>query len=291
MIGIDPLRENRATRFDAKITTGRALADTAAHEVVIGAGLGVRLKAATGDELVIVSQAADGSIANDLYTIVGVAASGDQVTDQIAIYLHLADAQELFVMPGSVHEIAVVVDELSAVDETADKIRTALAGENYDVATWKVFAHSFYMAMKADKQGTWVSLLIIGLVVAVGVLNTVLMTVLERRREYGVLRAIGTGPGQIFRLVVIEVLVMAFMAILLGCGTAYVINYWLSFEGVPMPDAISYGGIVFDRMYTVINVRSFLLPGVLVFVTAALVSVFPALRAAHIAPAKAMRIH
>ena len=134
-------------------------------------------------------------------------------------------------------------------------------------------------------------LFIILLVVAVGVLNTVLMTVLERRREYGVMRAIGTAPGEIFRLVTVEVLFMAVIGLVIGFGVAYLVNYLLSINGVYMGQSFTYGGIEFSRMYTEINARSFWIPAVSVLITAVLVSVFPALRAAKTAPARSMRMH
>jgi ABC-type lipoprotein release transport system permease subunit len=281
--------ENTTTRFDKKITRGKALQSTPSHEAVMGEGLARTLKADVGDELVIVSQAADGSIANDLYTIVGLVSSGDGIADRTALYLHLSDAQALLVLEERVHEIAIVVDDLEDVDETVAAVAETIERPELEVVPWPVFAKSFYNAMQADRRGTWISLFVIMLVVSVGVLNTVLMTVLERTREYGVLRAVGTAPGQVFRMVLIEVMIMACAGIVIGCGIAYAANYALSIEGIPLPTPISYGGIVFDRLFTMINAQSFYIPAVCVLVSAFLTSIFPGRKAARIAPAKAMR--
>ncbi len=289
--GIDPLRENQATRFDKKVTAGRTLSPKACHEVLLGEGLAVILKGKIGDELVIVSQGADGSIANDLYTVTGLISSGNKLTDQSALYLHLDDAQELLVLQGRVHEIAVVADDLDIVDDLTEDIRTELNNPDLTVAGWKEFAKVFYRAMKADQQGAWVMLFVIFLVVAVGVLNTVLMTVLERTREYGVMRAIGTSPGQVFRLVVTEVFIMSVIGILVGAALALTANYLLSLHGITYPRPFTYGGIEFSAMYSEINARSFYIPAVCVIVSALLVSCFPAAKAARIAPARAMRTH
>jgi putative ABC transport system permease protein len=291
IVGIDPARENRATRFDRKITRGSSLTDQPSHEAVLGTGLAARLEAEVGDELVIVSQAADGSIANDLYTVVGIASSGGGIAEQTNLYLHLVEAQQLFVLDSRIHEIAVVATDLDKVDDLTEKIQAGLDNPALKVASWKEFAHSFYTAMKADQQGAWIMLFVIMLVVAVGVLNTVLMTVLERRREYGVLRAIGTAPAQVFRLVLVEVVIMALFSLVIGSGIAYVVNYVLSIHGIEMPQSFTYGGIEFTTMYTEINSRSFYMPAVAVLLTALIVSLFPAARAAQIEPAKAMRLH
>jgi putative ABC transport system permease protein len=291
IIGIDPGRENPATRFDRKVTSGSSLAALPSHETVIGTGLATRLGAHVGDDLVIVSQAADGSIANDLYTITGIASSGDRISDQTSVYLHLDDAQQLFVLEDRIHEIAVVAADLNIVDDLTVRILTTLGDSTLEVASWKEFAHSFYYAMRADQKGACIMLFVVMLVVAVGVLNTVLMAVLERRREYGVLRAIGTAPMRIFRLVILEVMIMALFSLVIGSGVAYAINYGLSVRGISLPQAFTYGGIEFTSMYTEINLRSFYLPAICVLLTAGIVSLFPAARAARIQPAKAMRSH
>jgi ABC-type lipoprotein release transport system permease subunit len=290
LTGVDPERETATTHFDKKVTAGRSLAPSPSHEALIGEGLAKTLKAKVGDELVIVSQAADGSIANDLYQIVGLVSSGDGLADRTSVYLHLTDAQELLVLENRVHEIAVVAEELNDLDETAATIRQTIQRPALEVATWKEFAQSFHTAMQADRKGTWISLFVIILVVAVGVLNTVLMTVLERTREYGVLRAIGTAGGQVFRMVLIEVMLMAAAGIVLGSGVSYVANYLLSIEGIAMPTPITYGGVVFDRLYTVINAQSFYIPALCVLVSAAVTALFPAAKASRIAPARAMRM-
>ena len=292
IVGIDPVLEDKTTRFDGKVAAGHPLPPQAAHETILGKTLSELLSVGVGDSVVVVSQAADGSIANDRYIVAGIASSGDPETDRVAMYLHIRDAQDLFVLQGKAHEIAVVVHNIGDVDRVAASIRSALGDPDLAVATWEEFARSFYRAMRADREGAWIMLFVVALVVAVGVLNTVLMTVLERRREYGLMRALGTRPARLFGMVLLEVLVLAVVSIALGCGTAYIINHALSIHGVPLPgDSLSYGGVQFDRMYTEVNSRSFYIPALCVLATALLVSMLPALRAAHSAPARTMKIH
>jgi ABC-type lipoprotein release transport system permease subunit len=291
IIGIDPERESTATGFEKKIVEGRGFSLVPSHEAVLGKGAARTLKAETGDEIVIVSQGADGSIANDLYTIVGFTESGDAVSDQSAFYLHLEDAQELLVLYGAVHEIAVIAGELGDVSRLTGEIRQALDDPQLEVAPWQEFARSFYVAMKADKEGGWIMLFIVILIVAIGVLNTVLMTVLERTREYGVLRAVGTRPLQVFRLVFWEVAFMASIGIAIGFCLSLPVNYLLSQHGIPMPQAFTYGGIEFTHYYSEVNAHSLYVPAITVALAALIVSVFPAIRAAKIAPARALRTH
>jgi len=291
IVGIDPLRENEATYFNKKIFKGRSFSSQPAHEAILGKGLAEVLQAKVGDEIIIVSQAADGSIANDIFRVVGLADSGNQMADRTAFYLHLTEAQELFVQPGKIHEIAIIVNKLSHVGKITKKITKILADNSLDVQPWQEFAKSFYQAMKADVEGMWVMLLVILLIVAVGVLNTVLMSILERTREYGVLKALGTRPRYIFWQIVLEVNLMALVSIILGSGLSLIINHLLSIHGIQLPTSFTYGGIEFKALYSAITARSLYIPAITVVLSATVVSLFPALRAARISPAKAMRIH
>ena len=145
--------------------------------------------------------------------------------------------------------------------------------------------------MQADRQGDLVGRMIIMLIVAIGVLNSVLMSVLERTREYGVLKAMGTKPRQIFGVVVVEVVFIALGSIVIGALFGAGLNYLLSIYGISLPHEFSYGGMAFQKMYATVSVRSLTIPAITVLVSAIAVSLFPALRAARIAPASAMRTH
>ena len=291
IIGIDVGREIKATRFDKKIVDGWEISAQPAREAVLGKGLARILSATVGGEIVIVSQGADGSIANELYEIVGVAESGDDITDRMACYLHIRDAQELLVLEGRSHEIVVIVSNINDVLKITKTIEANLADSTLNVTPWHEVAKSFYRAMQADQQGDAIGRIIIMLIVAIGVLNTVLMSVLERTSEYGVLKAIGTKPRQIFWLVICEVLIIALGSIVVGAGLGASINHLLSIYGITMPEEFTYGGIKFQTMYAEVNARSLIIPAITVILSAGIVSIFPALKAARILPARAMRAH
>ena len=291
IIGLDPTRESMATRFENQVVSGQTFSRTPSGEAILGKSLAKTLAAEVENEVVILSQGADGSIANDVYQVVGLVESGDAVNDQTALYLHLEEAQELLALEGKVHEIVVIVQQLDRVAALTEKITLRLDNHELSVEPWQVFAKSFYVAMTADKRGNWVMLFIINLIVAVGVLNTVLMTVLERTREYGALRAIGTSPQQVFQLVIFEVFIMAVIGIITGIVAGFLFNYLLSFQGIAIPQSITYGGMEFTHLYTEVNAHSFYIPAATVLFSALLVGTFPAVRAARIAPAQALRTH
>ena len=291
VIGVDVARETQATRFDQKVVEGSVLAETASHEAVIGKGLAKILSGTVGSEIVIFSQGADGSLANDVYKIVGIAESGGDVTDRVACYLHIEDAQELFVLEGRIHEIVVIISNINQVSKVTDAIKARLNNSTLEVAPWQVVAKSFYRAMKVDQQGDAIARWVIMLIVAIGVLNTVLMSVLERTREYGVLKAVGTKPTQIFWLVICEVVIIAIGSIAVGALLGVLANYLLSIYGITYPEEITYGGMKIKTLYAEVNARCLIIPAITVMLSAMIVSLFPAIKAARIMPAKAMRTH
>ena len=291
IIGIDPTPEQMTTQFHKKVSKGQYLSEQPDHQVLLGKELAKLLKADIGDDIVIVSQGADGSIANDRYSIVGLVDSGDLISDRTSFYLHIEDARELLVLGDRIHEIAINIGHLKKVKPMTDTISTLINRPELSVNPWQVFARSFYLAMKADMEGMWISLVIIVLIVAVGVLNTVLMSVLERIREYGVLKAIGTRPGQIIKLVLTEVNIMAIFSIIIGFGVALIINSILASKGINMGMEFSYGGMTFDTFKAEINARSFYIPAITILISSIVVGFFPALKAARTDAAKSMRIH
>jgi ABC-type lipoprotein release transport system permease subunit len=105
------------------------------------------------------------------------------------------------------------------------------------------------------------------------------------------MRALGTSSVQIFRLIVMEISIMALLSIAIACLVSLAVNYGLSIQGITMPHTFTYGGVEFSKMYTEINARSFYIPTLAVLVSGILISTIPAAMAAKTAPARAMRVH
>ena len=291
IIGFDEKKEDKTTLFHKKIVKGNYFSNKQKNELLIGKGLAKILHAKIGDKVVLVSQASDGSIANDFFKIVGFVSTDDEISDRSFLYMKLKNVQEFLVLDNKIHEIAIRINSIKNVKKIKNKIASIIKDNSINVETWQEFAKDFYKAMKADKGGMWVSLFVIVLVVAVGVLNTVLMSVLERFREYGLLKALGTKPKDIILLVLYETNIIAIISIVIGGLIAFGINYYFSLHGIQLPQAYSYGGMSFSEMMTEINLRSFLIPALTILFTGTLVGFFPALKASKIEPVKSLRFH
>ncbi|MBT3269560.1 ABC transporter permease [Candidatus Poribacteria bacterium] len=290
VMGVDPTRETAATGLGDRVVAGRFLDAAASDEVLISPGLAAAVEADIGDELALITQAADGSIANMLYTIVGFL--GDDSPLERNAYLHIDAAREFLALGDAAHEIAILLSGHGKAEAAALEIRAAVGDEALDVQPWQVVERLFYEAMQADKQGTWVSVIVIMIIVAVGVLNAVLMAILERSREYAVLRALGTQPWTVFRLIVLETLFIGIASIIGGTVVGLAGNWYLSRNGISLGDsAVEFGGVMFDRVLGAVTWQTIWAPAVVTLFTGLLASVAPALRAMRVQPAAGMRAH
>lgn len=288
IIGVDPQREEETTSFSNKVVEGRYFAESG--EVLIGKELAKILNGGVGDEIAIFSQAADGSIAENLYTVVGLLDMGDPRLNRSGFYMSLSDARELLVLYNQAHEIALTLHELRQVDEVTQILQAEFSDTELRVAPWQEFAEEFYRAMQADKNGMYISLVVVILVVAITILNTILMSVMERQKEYGVLKAIGTRPGSIVKMVIAETSMLALFSILIGSLITFLLNTYMAEYGLHLSSPINWGGVQLETMRGEVNLRSFVLPSITVIMTSLTVCLFPAVKAARTEPAKTMRV-
>ena len=287
--GIDPVREVLTTRIRHKVDRGRFISGEALNEIVISDGLARVLKVGLDSKIALIAQGADGSIANGLFTVAGITGTSEGIAGGSSCYMHIDTLQEFLTLGKRVHEIAIVLTDQAKTVKVVDAIKETLQDPLLDVEPWQVVESQFYRAMQADIKGNWYTILIFTIIIAVGVLNTILMILLERTREFGVLKALGTRPVQIFLLIVLETACLALISIMIGTAAGIFANWMLSVYGITYSTPIEYGGYVFERLTAKITVRSLVMPAVIIFVTALLVSIIPAVRAARVIPVKAMR--
>ncbi len=230
LVGVDAQREGRVTTVPGGVREGAWLSNTpapppAAREVVLGAGLAEQLKVGVGDELVTFLQAADGSMGNDKLRVVGLAHSGSEVIDRTTAFLHLADVQWLAALEGRAHELLLRTAPQADLDRVAASVGTALGDLHGDAEgpagalvprTWKQAVPDLAAMVDVSASSMYIIYVLIYLIAALGILNAQRMSALERRREFGVLLAIGLTPGQLGRLIVSETVLISTLGAVLG---------------------------------------------------------------------------
>ncbi|MBC7713669.1 MAG: ABC transporter permease [Rhizobacter sp.] len=296
IIGIDPEAEARTTSIKMKLKDGEYLKNSSdvQKKVIVGAGLAETLKLKVGSEVVLVGQGADGSISNDLFTVSGILKGDVYSKDRNYCYMDLKAAQLFLSMDSNFHEIAIIVDDYRNAEAAAVSLTDNLkksGQDNLEVLPWPKVEKQFYNTMVFEKKGMRICLIVIVIIVAIGVLNTVLMTILERTMEYGVLRALGTRPLTLFWMILLETAGLAIISIIIGFILSFILNYWVSIHGIDYPNPIDIGGFTITTMYGLIYAGAFIGPAIVTFFTAIIVSIFPAFRAMKINPVEAMRMN
>lgn len=313
--GADPEGE---LRFGGgQISAGRWLQGP--DEVVLGQDVARRLRAVVGEPIVVLTQGADGSLANAAWTVVGVSAGSPGGPDQDVAWVDLATARGLLVLDGA-HEVMVLLDDTDAApaltaalgerpgwsgvladqpgadvaDTEAAPTRTLLHPDATHVArSWR--ALNPFLAEYQRLSDAWVMLAvgIILLTAAMGATNALLMSVMERTRELGTLAAVGMRPRHVVALVLCEAVVLAVLSTAVGLALGVLGSAWVVNVGVDLRDW--YGEFAFAGISVEPHfrgrwlLRAFTLPSVVLAAVTLLASALPAWRAARIDPADAMR--
>lgn len=292
VIGVDANREPTVSRLRQKVAQGiyfsTSLNPDGYCEAMIGRGLSITLKLDVGDEIVLISSGADGSIGNDIFVVSAII--GNQTSfDRMAVYLPLSAAQAFLSLGNDVHEYALLVNDKDENEAIASRLSVQLP--NVTVSPWQKIEATFYRTMQSDKQGNYFTMGLIVFIVFIGVLNTVLMSVLERSKEFGVLRAIGSRPMQLVRLITLETFMLAFISTMLGFILVAPIIYWSSAVGMLLPEPVDMSGMKFQNLRGELSAQVFWLPMAFILATAVLISIPPGIRAARILPKDAMGGH
>jgi ABC-type lipoprotein release transport system permease subunit len=294
IIGLEPGREQQHSNV-LTVTVGRGLADVAAREVVLAAPLAKRLGVTPGAEVVLLSQAADGSIANDLYTVVGLSSgTGSVEVGGAAAFLHLRDAQDFFALGDGVHQLVVTLPDGSpAPRQAASKLRARFSGQAppLEALSWNEMLPDVERAIVADRQGSYVMDFVVFLVVVLGMLNAMTMATWERTFELGVLSALGTRPSGVLGLVLVESFFIGLLSLVAGAALA-----WLVLAALPPLDLgelmgeSDFAGVALP---TVVKARLDPLGLVMALFTVAATCVvgglYPAWRVSRLLPVESMR--
>jgi ABC-type lipoprotein release transport system permease subunit len=233
LIGIDPAREARLSRLRSLLVAGSFLEHAGENEVVLGSGLLRNLGIALGEQLILLSTDRYGSQSAARFRVVGELASGDAQLDGYLALARIDDLRGFLEFPGGLSHVALFVDSSERVEPLVRELDVRFDGERYEVVPWPELLPDLVQLMLLDDVGNWVGNAILIVVVAFGLLNTVLMSVMERVREFGVMRALGLRPWALFRLVLLESALLGGLGIALGAALAIPFVLWL--EGNPIP--------------------------------------------------------
>jgi putative ABC transport system permease protein len=296
LMGVVPDQEPKITILNSQMIEGSYLSAQKPKGVVLGDTLASTIGIRSGSEIVLLTQAADGSVGNDVYTVVGIFHTGLDSVDRGLVLISLPALQELLQLPPArVHEIGIKLNDITAATSVAMSLQTKL-GKSLPVRVmaWAELAPELANYVQFNRGITFVLFLIFFLLAVIGVMNTMLMAVFERTRELGMLMALGMRPIQIIMLILAEAVGLAIASLIVGGTIGIPLLWYLQAHGLDLGGAtgevISLAGVVVGHLwYGRQDYPAYGQAAVGLAATALISALYPAWRAAHFRPTEAIR--
>jgi putative ABC transport system permease protein len=256
--GIDPLNEPRVTTLATTVHQGRYLQPQDTQAIIMGRTLAQNLKLNLGDKVTLLSSAADNTIAADSLTLVGTFDTGVSEIDRQLAQIPLSRFQQTFAMANSVNLLAIGGQTLREVDRHLAAINSIAQQNNLTFNDWSMLRPDVKQAITLDFSTAmlWYGAMV--LIVTFILLNTLLMSVFERQREFGILLAIGMRPQLTGKMIWIELLLLALLGNGIGIIVGSSITLWLQHHGIGLgkfSELFAQWGLP-DRVYPQLSIVS-----------------------------------
>ena len=293
LTGIDPEQETKVTDLKKYIRDGEFLNGQGKREIIIGDRLAEKVELKVGDKVVVMTQAMDGTLAGFSYYVKGIFHTGSQTLDEVSAYISLSSAQELLTLENETHEMVIRLNQRKIISSFLNELKTSLTSGtsgNYDISTWDEIVPEVEQWAKWSEAIIRTILMAVMVVIGVSIMNTVLMSVFERTRELGVMMAIGTSPGRVIRLILLETFILELFGIVLGLILGYLVTTYFAQVGIAFPElerafSRSYMSTV---TYTRVEPFHVLQSIVTLFALTSFIGLYPAWKAGRMEPIKAI---
>ena len=289
-VGIDPQKERHLSQIDDALTAGAYFPGSNERDVIIGSELADILKVKLGDRVVItVAQAHTDELSQEMFRVSGIYHFNIPELDKSVAVVRIGKAQSMLNLPNQAHEIALLFYNNSVGANREHAVFQRLSQFGNKAVSWTELMPQLKAALELTDFSTLITALILFGVVALGIINTLLMSIHERMFEFGVLRAVGTRPFAVGKLVFFEAGALAVLSIFLGALLGLGITTWVAHVGIDYT-GIEFAGVTFRRLLIpVLTVDQFLTYPFWVFVFTLLMGLYPAFYAARMSPAHALQ--
>ncbi len=292
IFGINPAKEKDVTTFTKNIHSGKFFTSDSSNQIVVGDQLLKNLDAKIGDSIVLLAQCYDGTLGNQKYKIVGTVKLGVPELESSVIFMGLKSAQSLLSMGNRVNVIAIKIDGLNHINDIDQTLSNKITNSRLRVLSWSKINPELEQSIQMDNISGIFFLGILIVIVAFGILNTVLMSVMERFREFGVILAIGMPQVNLTYLVYVETIIITVIGLILGNALGVIINTYLIFH------PITFGGEI-KKLYEIYHflpqIKSTLNPSIFfnvsisILIISILSCLYPAYKVYKLEPLKGIR--
>lgn len=292
VMGVDPEREGMVFSSAVNVVEGHFLTEAFGDELVIGQSLAEKLDVMLDDRIVLTFQDQTGDIYAGLFWVTGIYDGVSNMVEEANLYVSIGTLSQALALPSpSAHEIRYRVTDLAALDAAQAQLAISLPAV-VQLDDWKRINAELGMADDIMAQAMLIFITIILLAMSFGILNTMLMAILERQRELGMLMAIGMNKARLFALIVTETLLLSLAGLPLGIALGHVTLTLTAKTGITMA-SVEQGLAEFGigaTIYPVTVPEYYLTIAALVFVLSFLFSLYPARKALKLNPVESMRV-
>jgi putative ABC transport system permease protein len=292
VIGINPQAEAKGTTLKERIQKGKFLSPETPQGAIIGEELAKNLQTNLHDKITLLVQGYDGSLNAGIYQVEGIIRTGAPELDRSVVFLNLEAAQELFWLDGRISEILVFVDHISNLKKVSQGLKSKLDLKNYEVMTWDELMPELVQLIAFDNASGQLFLILLVVVVAFGILNTILMSVFERIKEFGVMMALGVKPNRIVGLVFIESTFLSSLGVIIGNIVGFGLSLYFLHHPISLSESLSRAmeQIGFTAKFFVKPTFStFLEVTIAVFAVSLVMTIYPTIKATRFRPVEALR--
>jgi ABC-type lipoprotein release transport system permease subunit len=289
LVGMAPDREAAVSFIGDAVSAGEYLAPDDDLGILVGAALAEDFDTEVGKRLVVMSQDRTGEIASRAFVIRGIYRAELESTEKRYAFVSISAAQEMLRMDGAVSEFAALLPETEPAEPVAGRLRTALP-DQFSVHSWRELLPLIEVQLQMTERFRGIWYLVVFIAMGFGIVNTLLMAVFERMREFGLLKALGMKNGRILREVLAESLILLVLGVAAGNLLALSIVAWLAHAGIDLTAfaaGTEFAGIS-RVIYPSLQAGEILKANAVVLVLGLVVSVYPALKAARFTPVEAM---
>ncbi|MCW0484293.1 ABC transporter permease [Gaoshiqia sediminis] len=289
--GIVPENEKLVTNLYTKIAEGSWFKDGKRNPIVIGRKLADKLKVKLKSKVVITLQDMEGNMTAAAFKVEGIFETSNTAYDENCVFVQKADLARVMVMEeNACHEIAVLLNDNALLDQ----VNTELIGKfpDLDIKNWREVMPEVYLLESSFNLTMFIFIGIILLALLFGIINTMLMAVLERTKELGMLMAIGMNKTRVFMMILLETAMLALFGGMWGILLGWLLNFWFGIQGIDLGAwSTAYESMGFDTLiYTHLPLSVSLQIAWMVMVTGILAAIYPAIKALKLKPAEAVRI-
>ena len=291
VVGVDPGTEAGISTIAGRIVYGRYLSAADTDAAVIGDLLAKTLAVGVGGKVTVLGSGRDGSVAGDALTVTGIYHSGIPELDRSILEMPLTRAQAAFGMEGSANTIVLGGPSLGAVDRAIPSLQALSVKNGVTVRDWQALEPAMRETIDLKYATSMVFYATLVLVVGFIILNTLLMSVLERTREFGMLLALGMRSGQIGAMVWLELLILALVGCAIGVSIGAAVTHWFEHTGIVYPidpKLLAQFGVP-QRLVPALSGFSALAGPVTLLAVVLVGGIAPYLRVRRLTPAIAMR--